>query len=108
MPGAHQGPINLRTRVAELASTPNAKVLLIGATAVAVTPIVLPLIKPALKTALKTGIILYEKAKIALSETGEFLADAAAEARAEVQEAESKKIASLQALASVPESNAAE
>ena len=108
MPGANPGPIGLRTRVAELASNPNAKILLIGATAVAATPIVLPLIKPALKTALKTGLILYEKAKIAFSETGEFLADAAAEARAEVQEAESKKLASLQVNASVPESTAAE
>jgi len=79
-----QQPIGLRSRVAELASHPNAKIVLIGATAVAVTPIVLPLLKPALKATIKSGVALYERTKIAIAETGEALADVAAEAKAEV------------------------
>jgi hypothetical protein len=82
---AQQRPVGLRTHVAELARNPNAKALLIGVTAVAVTPIVLPLVKPALKATIKSGVTLYEKAKIAVAETGEVIADVAAEARAEVQ-----------------------
>jgi len=82
---AHHGPIGLRTRVAELASNPNAKALAVGVTAVAITPIVLPLVKPALKATIKSGIALYERAKIGIAETAEVLADVAAEARAEVQ-----------------------
>lgn len=105
---AHQGPIGLRTRVAELASNPNAKALIVGATAAAVTPIVLPMIKPALKATFKAGVSLYEKAKIAISETGEALADVAAEARVEVQEAEAKRKMSLPAVVSAPEPAAAE
>ena len=105
---AHQGPIGLRTRVAELASNPNAKVLIVGATVAAVTPIVLPLVKPVLKASFKAAVALYEKTKITLSETGEVLADVAAEARAEVQEAESKKKMSLQSAVSAPEPTAAE
>jgi hypothetical protein len=81
---AHQRPVGLRTRVAELASNPNARALAIGVTAVAVTPFVLPLVKPALKATIKSGVTLYEKTKIAIAETGEVLADVAAEARAEV------------------------
>jgi hypothetical protein len=82
----HQRPVGLRTHVAELARNPNTKALLVGVTAVAVTPIVLPLVKPALKATIKSGVKLYEKAKIAVAETGEVVADIAAEARAEVQE----------------------
>jgi len=81
----HQRPVGLRTHVAELASNPNAKALVVGVAAVAVTPIVLPLVKPALKATIKSGVMLYEKAKIAVAETGEVVADIAAEARAEVQ-----------------------
>lgn len=79
-----QRPVGLRTRVAELTSHPNTKLLVIGVTAVAVTPIVLPLVKPALKATIKSGVTMYEKAKVAIAETGELLADVAAEARAEV------------------------
>jgi len=81
----HREPVGLRTRVAELMANPNAKALLIGATAVAVTPIVLPLVKPALKAMIKTGVATFEKAKIVIAETSEVIADIAAEARAEVQ-----------------------
>ncbi|MFH7243785.1 MAG: DUF5132 domain-containing protein [Spirulina sp.] len=81
----HHTPVSLRTRVAELASHPSAKTLAIGVAAVAITPIVLPLVKPALKATIKSGVTLYERAKIAVAETAEALADVAAEARAEVR-----------------------
>lgn len=86
----------MRTRVAELASHPTSKTLIVGAAAVAVTPIVLPLIKPALKATFKTGVTLYEKTKIAISETGELLADIAAEARAEVRAESQQKVSLLE------------
>jgi hypothetical protein len=79
-----QTPISLRSRVATLAAHPNAKFLVVGVAAVALTPVVLPLLKPALKATVKTGVALYERAKIAVAETTEVLADIAAEARAEV------------------------
>lgn len=91
MLNTHQRPVGLRTRIAELASHPNAKALVVGVTAVAVTPFVLPLIKPVLKATIKSGVTLYEKAKIAVAETGEVIADVAAEARAEVQANAGKK-----------------
>ncbi|MGP1387216.1 MAG: DUF5132 domain-containing protein [Thainema sp.] len=98
-----QRPIGLRAHVAELANNPNTKALVIGVTAVAITPIVLPLVKPALKATIKSGVTLYEKAKIAIAETGEVLADVAAEARAEVH-AGSQKQATLPAAAASSES----
>ncbi len=104
---AHQRPVGLRTHVAELARNPNAKALVVGVTAVALTPIVLPLVKPALKATIKSGVTLYEKAKIAVAETGEVIADVAAEARSEVQ-ANARPRASLQAAASGSEPSSAE
>jgi hypothetical protein len=104
---AHQRPVGLRTHVAELARNPNAKALVIGVTAVAITPIVLPLVKPALKATIKSGVALYEKTKIAIAETGEVIADVAAEARAEVQ-SDARKKTSLQAAVSGPEPAPAE
>lgn len=101
-----QRPVGLRSRVAELASHPNAKVLIVGVTAVAVTPIVLPLVKPALKASIKSGVALYERAKIAIAETGEVLADVAAEARAEVHA--NSQATSLQAAVSTNDSTPAE
>ncbi|MEO1134827.1 MAG: DUF5132 domain-containing protein, partial [Cyanobacteria bacterium J06639_1] len=71
------------------------------------TPVVLPLLKPALKTTLKTGVTLYEKARIAIAETGEYLADVAAEARAEVQ-ANSQQPILPQVAVPAPEASAAE
>lgn len=94
MLNADQRLIGLRARVAELASNSNAKALVIGVAAVAITPLVSPLVKPTLKATIKSGVALYEKAKIVIAETGEVLADVAAEARAEVQ-AESRKKSSL-------------
>jgi hypothetical protein len=107
MLSADQRPVGLRTRVAELANNSNAKALVIGVTAVAITPLVLPLVKPTLKAAIKSGVALYEKAKIAIAETGEVLADVAAEARAEVQ-AESRKKSSLSTADLATESFSAE
>lgn len=103
---AHQRPVGLRTRVAELASHPNTKVLVIGVTAVAVTPIVLPLVKPVLKATIKSGVALFEQAKIAIAETGEALADVAAEARAEVH-ANAQRNVSLPAASAPTETPAA-
>ncbi|MEO1146810.1 MAG: DUF5132 domain-containing protein [Cyanobacteria bacterium J06638_22] len=107
MLNGNQTPVGLRTRVAELASTPNAKALVIGVAAVAVTPIVLPMVKPALKATIKSGVTLYEKAKIAIAETGEALADIAAEAKAEVQ-ADTTKQPSLHAAAPAPSATSVE
>jgi hypothetical protein len=107
MLNAHQRPVGLRTHVAELARNPSTKALVVGVTAVAVTPIVLPLVKPALKATIKSGVTLYEKAKIALAETGEVIADVAAEARSEVQ-TNARQKTSLQAAVSGPESAPAE
>ncbi len=105
---ADQKPVGLRTRIAELAGHPTTKVLVIGAAAVAVTPIVLPLVKPVLKATLKSGVSLYEKTKIAIAETGEVLADIAAEARAEVQENADPKRLAAAALSQQPNPNSAE
>lgn len=102
----YQRPVGLRTRVAELASNPNTKLLVVGVAAVAVTPIVLPLVKPALKATIKSGVTLYEKTKIAIAETGEALADVAAEARSEVQANAQKN--GLQSAVSADEAAAAE
>jgi hypothetical protein len=92
----HQGNIGLRARVAELAADPNAKMLVVGVTAIALAPVVLPLVRPVLKATIKSGVTLFERTKSALAETGEVLADIAAEARAEAQ-AEVQKKATLQA-----------
>jgi hypothetical protein len=75
--------IGLRSRVEELAQDPTARAVAIGVTAVALTPVILPLVKPALKSTLKTSVLLFERTKAAISETGELIADIAAEARAE-------------------------
>ncbi|MEM9153114.1 MAG: DUF5132 domain-containing protein, partial [Cyanobacteria bacterium P01_F01_bin.3] len=83
----HQDPVSLKAWVTDLSRPTTSKAVVAGIAAAAITPIVLPLIKPTLKVTVKTGVGLYERAKIALAETGEFLADVAAEARAEVQAA---------------------
>jgi hypothetical protein len=81
--------------------------VVIGVAAVAITPIVLPLLKPALEATIKSGVTLYEKAKIAIAETSEVIADVAAEARAEAQ-ADIRQKARLQAIAAASESASAE
>jgi hypothetical protein len=77
------GELRLRSRIIGLAQEPAAKVALAGVATVVVAPIILPLLKPALKAGLKTGVVLFEKTKAAIAETGEMIADIAAEARAE-------------------------
>ncbi|WP_416668637.1 DUF5132 domain-containing protein [Egbenema bharatensis] len=96
MPQMHQGNIGLRARVAELAADPNAKLVIVGVTAVALAPVVLPLVRPVLKATIRSGVTLFERTKSAIAETGEVLADIAAEARAEAH-AEVQKKATLQA-----------
>jgi hypothetical protein len=64
-------------------------------------------VKPALKATIKSGVTLYEKAKIAVAETGEVVADIAAEARAEVQ-GNARERNGLQAAASSSEPASAE
>ncbi|WP_449418182.1 DUF5132 domain-containing protein [Phormidium nigroviride] len=91
----YQGTMGLRARVAELAADPTAKAIAVGVAAVALAPVVLPLVRPVLKATIKSGVTLFERAKSSIAETGEVLADIAAEARAEAQ-IETEKRAALQ------------
>ena len=100
----NQQNMGLRARVAQLAAHHNAKVIAVGVAAVAVAPVVLPLVRPVLKATIKSGITLFEKTKSALAETGEVLADIAAEARAEAL-AEAKQIELPQSALPIAKSN---
>lgn len=102
----NQGTTGLRTWVANLATHPNAKTIAVGVTAVALTPVVLPLVKPTLKATIKSGFTLFEKAKGAIAETGEVLADIAAEAKAEAY-ADAENRAKLQAALSTSSTDSA-
>ena len=75
----------LRTRVEEITGLRAGHVVVIGAATVVLTPVVLPLLRPVLKATIKTGVTAFEKTKHAIAETGEILADIAAEAKAEAQ-----------------------
>lgn len=90
----YQETMGLRTRVAELAADPTAKAIAVGIATVALAPVILPLIRPVLKATIKSGVTLFERAKSSIAETGEVLADIAAEARAEAQ-IETQKRAAL-------------
>ena len=87
--------VGLRTRVAELTGLPAGQVVAIGVAAVALTPIVLPVLRPVLKATIKTGVTAFDRTKHAIAETGEILADIAAEAKAEAR-ADSLKAAAVQ------------
>jgi hypothetical protein len=67
--------------------------LAIGAAAVLLAPIVLPVVggvvKSLTKAGIKGGLIMYEKGKVAMAEAKESIEDLAAEAKAELDEAES-------------------
>ncbi|HBL61115.1 MAG TPA: DUF5132 domain-containing protein [Cyanobacteria bacterium UBA8803] len=67
-----------------------------GIGAVVLAPIVIPAAvkigKPIAKAAIKTGIVAYEKSKGVLAEAGEVFEDIVAEAKAEMAEAQSKKL----------------
>lgn len=97
----NQQNMGLRTRVAQLAAHQNTKAIAVGVAAIAVAPVILPLVRPVLKATIKSGITLFEKTKSALAETGEVLADIAAEARAEAL-AEAQKTELPQAALSTP------
>jgi len=75
----------LRERIAQLTAHPNARAIAVGGAAAALTPLVLPYAKPVLRATIKSGVLWFEKAKGAIAEAGETLADIAAEARAEAQ-----------------------
>ncbi|ESA34887.1 hypothetical protein N836_14090 [Leptolyngbya sp. Heron Island J] len=77
--------VGLRARVTELTGLSTGQVITIGVATVALTPIVLPVLRPVLKATIKTGVTAFEKTKQAIAETGEILADIAAEAKAEAR-----------------------
>lgn len=52
----------------------------------AVMPVVASIVKPLAKAAIKGGIILYEKGREIVAETGEMIEDIVAEAKAEMAE----------------------
>ncbi|AFZ55148.1 DUF5132 domain-containing protein [Cyanobacterium aponinum UTEX 3222] len=60
------------------------KTIAIGVGAVIIAPTVASLLKPVAKATIKTGVILYQKTKETIAETGEQLGDLVAEAQAEV------------------------
>jgi hypothetical protein len=67
-----------------------------GIAAIVLLPVLVPVAagigKPVAKTAIKGGILLYEKGKGVIAEAGESLEDLVAEARAELSEAEAKRL----------------
>lgn len=67
----------------------------VGAGVVLLAPVVIPVVgailKPVAKAVIKGGIMAYEGAKVSLAETKETLEDIAAEAKAEIAQAESKE-----------------
>ena len=69
--------------------------LAVGAGVVLLAPVVIPvvgaLLKPVAKALIKGGIMAYEGAKVSIAETKETLEDIAAEAKAEIADADSKK-----------------
>jgi hypothetical protein len=73
----------------------NAGSLAVGAGVVLLAPVVIPVIgailKPIVKALIKGGIMAYEGAKVSIAETRETLEDIAAEAKAEIAQAESKE-----------------
>lgn len=107
MMNARPEEIGLRERLSVLALNPNAKALIVGATAIAVAPVVLPLAKPVFKATVKTGFMLYEKTRTAIAETGEVFADIVAEAQAEAV-AESRTLPGATAAANPVEAEGAE
>jgi hypothetical protein len=69
--------------------------LVVGAGVILLAPVVIPMIgavlKPVAKALIKGGIMAYESAKVSIAETRETLEDIAAEAKAEIAQAESKE-----------------
>lgn len=71
--------------------------LAIGIGAAILAPVVIPVVaaaaKPLLKAAIKGGLLLYEKGKEAVAETGEVVEDMVAEVKAEMAESQKETAA---------------
>jgi len=69
--------------------------LAVGAGLVLLVPVVIPVVgailKPVAKAVIKGSLMAYEGAKVSIAETRETLEDLAAEAKAEMSEAEAKE-----------------
>lgn len=68
----------------ELYRNNGTKTVVLAIGAVVLAPTIFSLLKPLAKTTIKTGVVLYQKSREALAETGEQLGDLVAEAKAEV------------------------
>ncbi|MGK7942856.1 MAG: DUF5132 domain-containing protein [Microcystaceae cyanobacterium] len=80
-----------QTRFNQLLGVNPTKVLVIGIGTVVLAPTIASLLKPVAKATLKTGVVLYEKTKSTLAETGEVMGDIIAEAKAEVAEEQAQR-----------------
>lgn len=73
--------------------------LAIGIGAAVLAPLVIPVVasvaKPVAKAAIKGGLILYERGKETFAELGEVVEDLAAEAKAEMAEAQKSTVAAV-------------
>jgi hypothetical protein len=67
------------------------RTIVIGVGAVILAPTVLSILKPVAKATIKTGVILYQKTRETIAETGEQLGDLVAEAKAEVLAEQAQK-----------------
>jgi hypothetical protein len=67
------------------------KTLLLVGGAILLAPTIGSLLKPVAKATIKTGVVLYQKGKEILAETGEQLGDLVAEAKAEVMAEQSQQ-----------------
>jgi glutamate racemase len=75
----------------ELYRNNGTKTVVLAIGAVVLAPTIFSLLKPVAKATIKTGVILYQKGKETLAETGEQLGDLVAEAKAEVIAEQSAK-----------------
>ena len=76
----------------EIIQTNGGKTVLLAVGAVVLAPTVVSLLKPVAKATIKTGVILLEKGKESIAETGEQLGDLVAEAKAEVAAEQAKVV----------------
>jgi exopolyphosphatase/pppGpp-phosphohydrolase len=79
------------------------KALVIGIGTVVLAPTLASLLKPVAKATLKTGVVVYEKTKSTLAETGEVVADIVAEAKAEVAAEQAKQVAATNTVDVTPQ-----
>jgi hypothetical protein len=71
-------------QVKNMYQTHPVRTIAIGVGAVVLAPTILSILKPVAKATIKTGVILYQKTRETIAETGEQLGDLVAEAKAEV------------------------